>query len=42
VGDEIPTELYNAVARILAFVFALKARGAAHGVHTMATSTVLG
>jgi flagellar biosynthetic protein FlhB len=41
VGDEIPTELYNAVARILAFVFALKARGAAHGVHKMATATVL-
>ncbi len=30
-GQEIPVELYNAVARVLAFVLALKARGAAHG-----------
>ncbi|MCU1543772.1 MAG: Type secretion exporter [Microbacteriaceae bacterium] len=35
-GDEIPVELYSAVARVLAFVMALKARGAAQGVHTMA------
>ena len=34
-GDEIPVELYTAVARVLAFVMALKARGAAQGVHTM-------
>lgn len=34
-GQEIPVELYNAVARVLAFVMALKARGAAQGVHTM-------
>ena len=34
-GDEIPVELYNAVARVLAFVMSLKARGAAAGVHTM-------
>jgi flagellar biosynthetic protein FlhB len=35
-GDEIPIELYSAVARVLAFVMALKARGAAQGVHTIA------
>jgi flagellar biosynthetic protein FlhB len=36
-GQEIPVELYNAVARVLAFVMALRSRGAAHGVHTMST-----
>ena len=36
IGQEIPVELYNAVARVLAFVMALKNRGAAAGVHTMA------
>jgi flagellar biosynthetic protein FlhB len=41
VGDEIPMELYNAVATVLAFVFALKSRGAGQGVHKLATSTVL-
>ena len=35
-GQEIPPDLYNAVARILAFVMALKSRGAVSGVHTMA------
>ncbi|TFC96624.1 MULTISPECIES: EscU/YscU/HrcU family type III secretion system export apparatus switch protein [Cryobacterium] len=36
-GDEIPVELYNAVAQVLAFVLALKTRGsgAGSGVHTM-------
>ncbi|MBC7441949.1 MAG: EscU/YscU/HrcU family type III secretion system export apparatus switch protein [Ramlibacter sp.] len=36
-GQEIPVELYNAVARVLAFVLALKTRGsgASTGVHTM-------
>ncbi len=35
-GDEIPTELYTAVARVLAFVMALKKRGSApSGVHTV-------
>ena len=34
-GQEIPLELYNAVARVLAFVLALKTRGARAGVHTM-------
>ena len=41
VGDEIPHELYSAVAQVLAFVFALKSRGAAQGVHKLAASTVL-
>jgi flagellar biosynthesis protein FlhB len=27
IGDEIPAELYEAVARLLAFIYALKARG---------------
>jgi flagellar biosynthetic protein FlhB len=31
IGDEIPAELYGAVARVLAFIFSLKARGAAAG-----------
>ncbi len=38
-GDEIPVDLYNAVARVLAFVMALKNRGAAKGTHTMTTLT---
>ena len=37
VGEEIPAELYTAVARVLAFVFALRARGAAQGVHRLLT-----
>lgn len=32
-GQEIPAELYTAVARVLAFVLSLKARGVAAGVH---------
>lgn len=36
IGQEIPLELYNQVARVLAFVMSLKARGSAGGVHTMA------
>jgi flagellar biosynthetic protein FlhB len=32
-GSEIPPELYNAVARVLAFVMSLKARGSAAGSH---------
>ncbi|BDZ45080.1 EscU/YscU/HrcU family type III secretion system export apparatus switch protein [Naasia aerilata] len=35
VGDEIPVELYGAVARVLAFVLSLKSRGAALGVHRL-------
>ncbi|MFH5824884.1 flagellar biosynthesis protein FlhB [Georgenia sp. AZ-5] len=39
-GQEIPVELYDAVARVLAFVMALKARGAAAGgIHTMSQPT---
>ncbi|GAB3044191.1 flagellar biosynthesis protein FlhB [Parafrigoribacterium mesophilum] len=41
-GQEIPVELYNQVARVLAFVMALKRRGSAAGVHTMTNSTVGG
>src|SRR3954447_75252 len=37
VGQEIPEELYGAVARVLAFVMSLKRRGAAMGVHRMAS-----
>jgi flagellar biosynthetic protein FlhB len=32
-GAEVPPELYNAVARVLAFVMTLKARGSAAGMH---------
>lgn len=32
-GEEIPVELYNQVAAVLAFVMALKKRGAAAGMH---------
>ena len=35
IGDEIPTELYNAVARVLAFVMALQKRGIAAGTHAL-------
>jgi len=35
IGQEIPEELYDAVARVLAFVMALHKRGAASGMHTM-------
>ena len=40
-GQEIPPDLYNAVARILAFVMALKSRGSASGTHTMAPAQVI-
>jgi len=32
-GQEIPADLYTAVARVLAFVLSLKARGSASGLH---------
>ena len=32
IGDEIPAQLYEAVARLLAFLFALKANGRIHPV----------
>ncbi|WP_136042811.1 MULTISPECIES: EscU/YscU/HrcU family type III secretion system export apparatus switch protein [unclassified Microbacterium] len=34
-GQEIPEDLYNAVARVLVFVDALRRRGAARGIHTL-------
>ena len=34
-GDEIPAELYDAVARVLAFIFALRRRGTARGLHQL-------
>jgi len=40
IGEEIPADFYNAVARVLAFVMALKARGSTStGVHTMSSHT---
>ncbi len=33
IGEEIPAEFYGAVAKVLAFVMSLKARGSAAGVH---------
>jgi flagellar biosynthetic protein FlhB len=33
IGQEVPPELYNAVARVLAFVLSLKARGSGPGLH---------
>ncbi len=36
IGQEVPLDLYEAVARILAFVFALKARNLHRGVHEIA------
>ena len=37
VGQEIPPDLYRAVATVLAFVMTLKRRGSAAGVHTVRT-----
>lgn len=37
-GQEIPVDLYQAVAGVLAFVMALKTRGSAAGVHRMAAA----
>ena len=39
VGQEIPAELYQAVARVLAFVMSLKSRGAAKGTHKLSPTT---
>ena len=36
-GQEIPVDLYNAVAHVLMFVMSLRRRGSAHGLHTMTT-----
>lgn len=35
IGDEIPSDTYNEVARVLAFVMTLKTRGNATGIHTV-------
>ena len=32
-SQEIPSELFNAVARVLAYVMALKSKGSAAGTH---------
>lgn len=39
IGDEIPEYLYTAVARVLAFVMALRRRGAATGLHRIPERT---
>lgn len=39
VGQEIPPELYAAVAKVLAFVMSLKTRGAASGTHRLTAQT---
>lgn len=35
VGQEIPVDLYDAVARILAFIMALRRKGSVAGIHTV-------
>ncbi|MDL9977860.1 EscU/YscU/HrcU family type III secretion system export apparatus switch protein [Microbacterium sp. ASV49] len=42
IGREIPTELYTAVAQVLAFIDQLKRRGSARGTHTMPTAATRG
>jgi flagellar biosynthetic protein FlhB len=37
IGQEIPPDLYRAVATVLAFIMTLKRRGSAAGVHTVRT-----
>ncbi|OIQ73200.1 flagellar biosynthetic protein FlhB [mine drainage metagenome] len=37
IGQEIPADFYNAVAKVLAFVMSLRARGSAAGVHRATT-----
>jgi flagellar biosynthetic protein FlhB len=37
IGDEIPVEMYDAVARVLAFVMALRRRGTAAGTYRAPT-----
>ena len=39
VGQEIPAELFKAVATVLAFIMTLKRRGSAFGLHTVRTLT---
>ncbi|WP_213814903.1 EscU/YscU/HrcU family type III secretion system export apparatus switch protein [Glaciihabitans sp. dw_435] len=40
-GHEIPVPFYSAIATVLTFVAALKARGSARGVHTLARPVVI-
>lgn len=40
VGARIPVELYEAVAHLLAFVYALKARGRSVGYHELGRELV--
>ncbi len=35
IGAEIPGDLFEAVARVLAFIMALRKRGSVAGVHTV-------
>jgi flagellar biosynthesis protein FlhB len=37
IGQEIPADLYRAVATVLAFIMTLKKRGSAVGTHTVRT-----
>jgi flagellar biosynthesis protein FlhB len=37
IGQEIPAELYRAVATVLAFILTLKKRGSVVGLHTVRT-----
>ena len=41
VGELIPTELYEAVAHLLAFVFGLRAKGRAQGFHDLPRPALL-
>lgn len=41
-GQEIPPEMYGAVAKVLAFVLTLKRRGSAAGLHRTASSAMAG
>jgi flagellar biosynthetic protein FlhB len=40
IGQEIPEELYTAVAQVLAFIEHLKRRGSARGTHTMPAASM--
>jgi flagellar biosynthetic protein FlhB len=42
VGQEIPVDLYDAVARILAFIMALRRKGSASGIHTLRPAATFG
>jgi flagellar biosynthesis protein FlhB len=42
IGQEIPPEMYGAVAKVLAFVLTLKRRGSAAGLHRTAASAMAG